>query len=420
MRCVPFAAIVAILLFAHNPARAQTFNSGSTGADGALNPTTNTTLTLPPDGVFNFTTITIPSTVTVKFARNVGNTPVTLLATGNVTIAGTLDVSATAGGLAINGATAVLSNGGSGGPGGLDGGAGATGVVSTTGGSGLGPGGGAGGTGIGSGGGGGGYAVAGANGTGGSTPAAGGVPYGMPTLVPPIGGSGGGGAGATFGNTGAGGGGGGGAMVIASSGTITLTGKILARGGSGGSALLGSPGGGAGSGGAVRLVATAITGSTGTIDVSGGPLVSGTATASAGRVRIEGFTNNAIISLPGAAAATLATGAPTAATLANSPTLRITAVAGVSAPPAPGASFANPDVVLPGTTTNPVAVTLGGANIPLGTTVTVTVKGLNNAVNSTLSGPLTGTVAASVATATVTIPINEPSVISAAATFPAP
>lgn len=38
------------------PAVAQTFNSGSTGADGAFSPTANTTLSLPPSGVFNFTT----------------------------------------------------------------------------------------------------------------------------------------------------------------------------------------------------------------------------------------------------------------------------------------------------------------------------------------------------------------------------
>ena len=419
MRYVPIAAIVATLALANGAALAQTFNSGSTGTDGALSPTTNTTLTLPPDGVFNFTTITIPSTVTVKFTRNLTNTPATLLATGNVTIAVTIDGSGVAGSPATNGATAVLSNGGGGGPGGFDGGSGATGIVSTTGGSGLGPGGGAGGTGIGAGGGGGGFATTGSNGTGGTAPASGGTPYGTPALVPLIGGSGGGGAGATFGNTGGGGGGGGGAIVVASSGTITLTGKILARGGSGGQALLGSPGGGAGSGGAVRLVATTVgsQGTTGTIDVAGGPLVAGAATASAGRVRIEAFTDTALISFPGAVAATLSTGAASPVTLSNAPTLRITAVAGVAAPPAPTASFASPDVVLPGSTTNPVTVALAASNIPLGTAVTVTVKGLNGAASSAVSGVLSGTLASSVASASVTIPTNEPSIISASATF---
>ena len=63
-------------------AEAQTFNSGSTGADGAFNPAANTTLTLPATGVFNFTTVNIPNGVTVKFTKNVANTPVTILASG--------------------------------------------------------------------------------------------------------------------------------------------------------------------------------------------------------------------------------------------------------------------------------------------------------------------------------------------------
>ena len=80
------------------PAHAQTFNSSSTGADGAFNPTTNTTLALPATGLFNFTTVTIPSGITVRFTRNAANTAVTFLATGNVSIAGTIDISATSGG----------------------------------------------------------------------------------------------------------------------------------------------------------------------------------------------------------------------------------------------------------------------------------------------------------------------------------
>src|SRR3989304_1149591 len=68
---------------------AQSFSSGSTGADGAFTPTGNTTRTLPPSGVFNFTTVNVPAGVTVTFTRNATNTPVTLLATGAVTVAGT-------------------------------------------------------------------------------------------------------------------------------------------------------------------------------------------------------------------------------------------------------------------------------------------------------------------------------------------
>jgi len=75
------------------PGVASAFVSGSTGADGAFTPTVNTTLTLPPSGIFNFTSVTIPSGVTVKFLKNTTNTPVVILATGDVTIGGTLDAS---------------------------------------------------------------------------------------------------------------------------------------------------------------------------------------------------------------------------------------------------------------------------------------------------------------------------------------
>ena len=71
------------------PALAQTFNSGSTGADGAFNPSCTpppctVTVTLPPTGVFNLTTINVPANITVKFTKNADNTPVTMLASGNV------------------------------------------------------------------------------------------------------------------------------------------------------------------------------------------------------------------------------------------------------------------------------------------------------------------------------------------------
>ena len=46
------------------------FSSGSTGADGAFNPTQSQTLQLPESGVFNFTTINIPAGVTIRFGRN--------------------------------------------------------------------------------------------------------------------------------------------------------------------------------------------------------------------------------------------------------------------------------------------------------------------------------------------------------------
>jgi hypothetical protein len=416
------ASALVVAVTAGAPAFAQTFNSGSTGADGAFNPTSDVTLTLPPGGVFNFTTIDIPGGVTVRFKRNATNTPVTLLANGDVKIQGRIDVSGADGGPELVNLTLLSSNGGAGGPGGFDGGGGSDGVVSTAGGSGLGPGGGAGGAfpegGVVHGGSGGGFARPGAA-SGGGEP--GGTAYGVPTLLPLIGGSGGGGGGSALPHTGAGGGGGGGALLIASSGTITFNGVVRALGGFGGSLASCRVGaGGGGTGGAVRLVATAIAGA-GTIDVSGGGpggACSGETSGgagSAGRVRLEAFTNTAGINFPGGAR--LSSASPGPVTLANAPTLRITSVGGVAAPASPGASLSNPDIVLPDTVTNPVTINLAASNIPLGTTVAVTVSGRTGGSASVASTGLAGTVAASTASASVTLPFDQPSVIGASASF---
>src|SRR3989442_11033812 len=96
------AVVVMLLLWAF-PVAAQAFSSGSTGADGVFNPPTTVppgtvingstvTVPLPPSGIFNFTTVTIPSGTIVKFVPNATNTPVTMLATSDVTIAGTISV----------------------------------------------------------------------------------------------------------------------------------------------------------------------------------------------------------------------------------------------------------------------------------------------------------------------------------------
>lgn len=415
-RCAPRLGMSALLIaFAldHTSALGQTFNSGSTGADGAFNPTVNTTLALPPNGVFNFTTITIPAGVTVRFTRNAANTPVTLLANGDVTIAGAIDVSGSPGGAGVQGATSLATNAGAGGPGGFDGGDGADGITSTTGGSGLGPGGGGGGV-ASCGGGGGAFAALGAV-TSCSTP---GGAYGTPTLLPLVGGSGGGGGGAPFGHTGSGGGGGGGAFLIASSGTITFTGTLLARGGNGGSSAgcCTTGAGGGGSGGAIRLVATTIAGSGGSITVaggSGGSQGQNGGAGSIGRIRVEAFTNTATINF----AQVPSIDQPGTLALPNAPSLTITSVAGVAAPASPTGSYSNPDVTLPANTANPMTIGLAASNIPVGTTVMVTVKPLDGAASSATSTPLAGTLAASTATASLTMPTNQPSVLSASATF---
>jgi len=66
-------------------------NSGSNGSDGALNPTaTNTVINMAdhPTGIYNYTSVNIPSYVTVTFIPNASNTPVVWLVQGNVTING--------------------------------------------------------------------------------------------------------------------------------------------------------------------------------------------------------------------------------------------------------------------------------------------------------------------------------------------
>lgn len=234
-------------------AQAQ-FTSGSTGADGALNVTENMTIDLPPDGILNYTTITVAVGRILKFNRNVMNTPVYLLATGDVTITGTIDLS----GSSRNGAAA-----GVGGPGGFDGGFGQ--FQGFPSGDGQGPGGGRSNGDVSAALWGGAYGLpAGNNGS----------VYGNTLLSPLIGGSGG----AAWLNSSAGGGGGGGAILVASSTRITINGTIFANGGTGA---------GGGSGGAVRVVAPVVAGN-GSFVVSGGtgeahPNFNG----GAGRTRID-------------------------------------------------------------------------------------------------------------------------------------
>lgn len=115
------------------------FISGSTGADGAFNPTSNIAVQLPASGIFNYTTVNIPAGVTVTFTKNAANTPVYILTTGDVTIAGNIQVD----GQSVAYSNPIATTPGAGGPGGYSGGYGGTSTLA--GGKGLGPGGGAGG-----------------------------------------------------------------------------------------------------------------------------------------------------------------------------------------------------------------------------------------------------------------------------------
>ena len=294
-----FRLCVCVLLALCAPSL-QAFDSGSTGADGILAPQEDVLVVLPEDGILNYSSVSIPRGVTVRFTRNRANTPVRMLVSGDVEIGGAIDISGQSGadmGIAGDGNAADDGMPGAGGPGGYDGGAGGIrGLVdaisdqaaldSVAGSFGKGPGGGVGG----------GYFATG--GTPRACASSGGnhaddnfrvgtsfrsrcssadasstiAPYGTASLFPLTGGSGGGGGAGRPAVVGAGGGGGGGAILIAVSGSFTLysRGRVAADGGNGGDeADSGADEGGGGSGGAVRIVATTITGS-GYIHVHGG------------------------------------------------------------------------------------------------------------------------------------------------------
>ena len=74
------------------------FNSGSTGADGPLDlstcPTAICEVQLPESGKLHYTTVSIPQGKTLKFKRNSRNTPVIILAEGNVIVSGAISLSA--------------------------------------------------------------------------------------------------------------------------------------------------------------------------------------------------------------------------------------------------------------------------------------------------------------------------------------
>lgn len=381
-----------------SPCLAQTsFDSGSTGSDGALSFAPNSgTIVFDPaalnldadgDGVYHFTTITIPAGTTVRLgAAKLGEgRPVVWLASGAVTIAGNVDLNGAGG----HGSTAVPAPSEAG-AGGFAGGSGGT-ASGAPAQAGSGPGGG--------------RVAAGKN--GGSAAHFGpgseashlacaptGVPYGNRFLLPLLGGSGGGGgAGGTV--NGLGGGAGGGALLIASSVSIDLTGSIQARGGAPGSGLGSNLKGGGGSGGAVRLMAPDLRG-TGTVDVSPFPdFVNSACPGAPGRIRLEAFR---ITGLTNAGPLNSVTkGRPVNVFLpANAPSVRISRIGTVDVRANPTGSYEAPDAVL--NESSPVTLTIVASNIPLGTQVQVTLVPDDGTSVTLTSTALTGTLGSSTAT----------------------
>ena len=413
---------------------AWAFDSGSTGADGALAPNVDTTVALPSDGVLNYSSIDIPVGVTVRFERNTLNTPVTLLVSGDVNVFGSINLSGEHAADSFGaGSGNVADDGlpGLGGPGGFPGGRGGEPDPSVAAGSpriamaGIGPGGGRPQTGVLNNlsncwGGGGSFATLGATSSnsacGNATPA---PTYGSVDILPLVGGSGGAGGNGADGLGGSGGGGGGGALLLAVSGTLTVTGSILANGGHGGdigqnfaSAGTGTVGGG-GSGGSIRLVATNITGN-GTISALGartGSYINVPTRGSAGdgRIRLEAESNTRTAqTTPPFTSAT-----PGLLAVAGLPTLRITSVAGVAAPAEPTGSA---DIVLPSGTPNPVEVVVETSNVPLGNTVGVIVTPPQGAPLTVISTALAGAPEMATATASINL-IDGPSVLLATLSY---
>jgi len=418
------------------------FNSGSTGTDGPFNPTVNTELQVPPSGVFNFTSVNIPIGVTVTFRKNTTNTPVVILASGDVTIAGTININgknSTDVGAAGNGNLGDDGLPGEGGPGGFGGGSGGRASDTAAGraaGSGLGPGAGQAGGNIVSGSNfavGGGGAGFGANGSFGwsegsqdSIPGQKGLAYGSTLLLPLIGGSGGGGGGGGQFFSGSGGGGGGGAILIAASGTANISGSVLANGGNSGAAAgVGhGAGGGSGSGGGIRIVATTISGN-GTLSAQPGSVASVTgvsgcgplnnpcqrsgANGAVGRIRLEAenYTRTA------ASGPAHTFGQPGSVFVTGTPTLRITSVAGVASPATPTGSA---DITLPANTPNPVTVNFETTGIPVGNNVKLTVTPAYGNPVIAVSNALTGSTASGTAATSVTLPTG-PSTLSAQTTY---
>ena len=389
-------ALAALALAA--PAAAQTFDSGSSGALGAFAPTESVVVDLPEDGVLHYTTIDIPEGVTVTFNRNDANTPVYMLATGDVTIGGLVSVNGVQGGGSHN-RWWVSRLGGVGGPGGGDGGASRAGTSTVWGQHGTGPGAGAAhnSSGWGQGPSGGASPV----GNGGKQPSgpAGGVAPADKSWWLYFGGSGGGAG------TDGGGGGGGGVITIASSGTLLLTGEVRANGGAG------NFHGASGGAGSVRLVATTVTG-TGKLRALAGGTCSNSysnngSCGANGIIRIDGFTITGTLTTNASPAPYY--GTPTKAVpypAAKRPTLRLASHDGGDfAFGDPGAhGLSDPPNVLPQNTTT--TITVEATWVPPGTEVKVAINSLGGG-RTVYTATLAGTVELTTATVDATIPAGK-------------
>ena len=382
---LPVAALLPSLAFALG------YDSGGTGADGALAPTGNVTIAVPATGILDYTTIAIPAGVTVRFLPNATNTSVTLRVTGDVLIEGSIDVSGQPGTAAPAG-SGLVALGGLGGPGGSAGGSAAAGGHGLAG---HGP---AGGDGAESehctaGGGGGPYEGGGRGGPCGCAGNGGGAFLVVDALQ--IAGGSGGGASAKDG-----GGGGGGAITLASSGTIVVNGEILANGGAATGAA------GAGSGGYIRLVADVVTGE-GLLSAGSGACgaCDGGGCGGAGVVLLESVAPSGTLLENALPWPVVHQPRPALVTDVDTvPTLRVVSVAAVPTPtwqPAKHPLLQTPIAVTGDTT---VTVAVEAHYVALGTKATVSLTTATGRRILASTSKLAGNLALSTATATLAVP----------------
>jgi hypothetical protein len=378
-------------------------NVYSDGSDGVLNPTVSDTIDLglavtgswnqagtgtgvyDPEKwavVFKYSSVNIPTGKTLTFINHQSRAPVVWLVQGNITIAGTVSLNGNSG--AYSGALTPA------GPGGFPGGRGWHNSLDT-GSAGLGPGGG-------------GHSTT-ASGSGGyvtdGTGALGGKAYGNYRVLPLIGGSGGGGAHNSIYS----GGGGGGAILLACTGTCSVTGTVAANGGSGfyGSGFLSS----AGSGGAIRIIANQITGTAAGLKAPGGTGLSGL--TSPGRIRIEANS----ISLSGASDPAYTWLQPLDNDEAviwlpdTAPRVHVVSVGSQTVPLDPNGQFNPPgDVFL--VTADPQLVQIEAANVPTSWLVKLRVIQRNGSAETLTATLVSGDDQASIWQVTLTgIPAND-------------
>ena len=315
--------------------------------------------------VFKYSSVVIANGATLTFSNHPTHAPVVWLVNGNVTNNGEINLDGQAVGLDYTDPAEP-------GPGGFRGG--------TLGMPGFGPGGGF-----------------GVNGNYSSSP----YGYGNPQIVPLIGGSGGIGSYNSYST------GGGGAILIASSGTISINGSVHANGA--------SYYGDGSAGGAIRLISGQLTGNGSIAAVGPG----------AGRICLEA-TNTAGLNLgvnPGGnPLSILASPFPlTIWPATNAPIVQVTTISNVNAnltaPVDPKASLAAGGDDLAIATTNAVTIGLQTSNFPTNGTVNVYIKSLSAGQTVLQASCISGNSNSANWQLVTTLPVNH-TVIQARAVFP--